>query len=413
VRFRHDAGNRPAKHFIQPRIISDMTVSNVADPRKRFAYDLTQRGLLRDPQLHAAFDQVPREAFLRHFFRPALDGTSYDTVDFQHPAWLDMVYSDGAWPIQLDGRICAWELPHGCRSLKGLPTSTSTSPSLAAMMLEQLDLRCGHQVLEIGTGSGYTTALLCHRLGSPLVTSIDIDPVLVDRARAQLQSCGYYPALGISDHVSGDAGNDPYDRLIATCGVPAIPPDWLTQVRPAGVILAQIYRELGVNALVRLTVDDDHSARGFFLPYQGGFAPTRSYRPLDPGQRFRRAIHEHGTVRPTEPGLALALPNRAASLVMFAGLLMPGVARLDLRPPSREPQTWLFHPDGSWARHDTRSHTVEQHGPRLLWDQVERFYREWCALGRPSRERFGLTVTTELQWLWLDSPHSGHQWVLP
>jgi protein-L-isoaspartate(D-aspartate) O-methyltransferase len=401
-----------AEQFIQPRISNDMTVPNVADPRKRFAYDLTQRGLLRDPKLHAAFDQVPREAFLRYFFRPALDGTSYDTVDFRHPAWLDMVYSDGAWPIQLDGRSCAWELPHGCRSLKGSPTSTSTSPSLAALMLEQLDLRCGHRVLEIGTGSGYTTALLCHRLGSPLVTSIDIDPTLVDRARTQLDSCGYYPAVGISDHVSGDPGNDPYDRLIATCGVPAIPPDWLRQVRPAGVILAQIYRELGVNALIRLTVDHDHSAQGFFLPYQGGFAPTRSYRPIDPGQRFRRAIHEHGAVRPTEPGLALALPNQTSSLVMFAGLLMPGVARLDLRPLSREPQTWLFHPDGSWACHNTRSHTVEQHGPRLLWDHVERIYREWCALGRPSRERFGLTVTAEMQWLWLDSPRGDHQWVL-
>jgi methyltransferase of ATP-grasp peptide maturase system len=389
-----------------------MTVPTLTDLRKRFAYDLTQRGVLRDPKLHAAFEQVPRDAFLRHFFRPALDGTSYDMIDFRHPAWLDMVYSDGAWPIQLDGRNHAWELPAGCRSIKGTPTSTSTAPSLTATLLEQLDLRCGHRVLEIGTGSGYTTAVLCHRLGSPLVTSIDIDPMLVSRARVQLDLCGYYPAVDTSDYVSGDAGNDPYDRLVATCGVPTIPAGWLGQVRPGGVILAQIYRELGVNALIRLTVHSDNHAEGRFLPHQSGFAPTRPYRSIDPNQWFRRAIHERGATRAAEPDLALDAANQAAPYMLLAALQMPGVARLDFRPPTREPQTWLFHPDGSWACHNTRSHTVEQHGTHRLWDQVERLYREWCALGRPSRERFGLTATTEFQSLWLDSPQSEHRWVL-
>jgi protein-L-isoaspartate O-methyltransferase len=69
-------------------------------------------------------------------------------------------------------------------------TSSSTLPSLVLEMLEELDVAEGHRVLEIGTGSGYNAALLCQRLGSELVTSVDIDPELVDLARERLAANG-------------------------------------------------------------------------------------------------------------------------------------------------------------------------------------------------------------------------------
>jgi hypothetical protein len=73
-------------------------------------------------------------------------------------------------------------------------------------------------------------------------------------------------------------------------------------------------------------------------------------------------------------------------------------------------ETWLAHPDGSWACYS--GHTVRQGGPRRLWDIAEDAHQQWQDLGRPSRARFGLTVEPHRQEFWLDDPDSPHRWPL-
>src|SRR5690606_10027168 len=69
--------------------------------------------------------------------------------------------------------------------------------------LQALDAHQGHRVLEVGTGTGYNAALLCHRLGPDNVTSIDIDTGLVDRARERLAAFDYFPHLEATDGAAG------------------------------------------------------------------------------------------------------------------------------------------------------------------------------------------------------------------
>lgn len=54
----------------------------------------------------------------------------------------------------------------------------------------------------------------------------------------------------------------------------------------------------------------------------------------------------------------------------------------------------------NWPQHGHR--TVTQGGPRRIWDQIEQSAALWFQLGRPRTDRFGLTVTTDQQRLWLD-----------
>ncbi len=71
--------------------------------------------------------------------------------------------------------------------------------------------------------------------------------------------------------------------------------------------------------------------------------------------------------------------------------------------------------DRSWVLFDAAEGTITQGGPRRLWDARVALYDRWNALGRPGRERFGLSVQGRggLQEIWLDDPGSAERWPLP
>ncbi len=122
-------------------------------------------------------------------------------------------------------------------------------------MLDMLDLHAGHRVLEIGTGTGWNAALLAHRLGAGRVVSVEVDPVLAARAEACLRGVGLDARVVRGDGAEGCADGGLYDRVIATCSVRAVPPAWIAQTRPGGVILVPWESPWLCYGLLRLTVD--------------------------------------------------------------------------------------------------------------------------------------------------------------
>jgi protein-L-isoaspartate O-methyltransferase len=166
-----------------------------------------------DRSWRAAFESTPRHIFIPHFYRH--DMTVLDGSDpRQKREWLDAVYRDETLTTQyapVPGTDLMW------------PTSSSTKPSLMAHMLTLLDVHSGHRVMEIGTGTGYNTALLCHRLGDSNVASIDIDPDLVAAAGARLTQLGHHPTLVSGDGAQGIPDAAPFDRIMATCAIAAVP----------------------------------------------------------------------------------------------------------------------------------------------------------------------------------------------
>ncbi|MGH3405718.1 MAG: methyltransferase domain-containing protein [Streptosporangiaceae bacterium] len=341
---------------------------------------LTARAALRSPRWVRAFRTVPRDVFTpRIFIDPGHTG-SYELLDGTQPGrwreWLEQVYSDEPLVTQLDG---------------GTWLSSSSQPSLMAMMLEALAVTGTERVLEIGTGTGYNAALLCAGLGSERVTSIDIDAGLVETACTRLHQLGYRPALAAADGACGLPGEAPYDRIMATCSMPQIPAAWISQSAPGGLIMVNLYRELGGGALALLGVSGEE-ASGHFLPFAGGFMPTRTCPPshaLDLLEAHQDEVGERASA--TVP--ASMLDHDAFG--MLAALRLPGVQRLGLLPEDGPGQTWLLGRDGSWARQDAGEATVVQGGPERLWDHLEQIHHDWVALGSPARQEFGLTVTVD------------------
>jgi len=120
------------------------------------------------------------------------------------------------------------------RDADGSVLSCTTIPSTVAGMLEQLDVRPGHRVLEIGAGTGINAALLAHLAGPDgQVTTIDVLPEAADRARRHLAAAGYTTVQVITgDGARGHQPDAPYDRIIATTAAWDIYPDWTSQAAP-------------------------------------------------------------------------------------------------------------------------------------------------------------------------------------
>ena len=143
---------------------------------------LVARGI-RDPRVLDAMRHVPREAFV-----PAAD--------------VGHAYADKALPIG-EGQ-------------------TISQPYMVALMTEALGLSGGERVLEVGTGSGYQTAILAE-LASEVI-SIERLATLADAARVRLASLGYTAVdIVVGDGSLGYPGKAPYDAILVAAGAPRVP----------------------------------------------------------------------------------------------------------------------------------------------------------------------------------------------
>ncbi|MFB9905156.1 ATP-grasp peptide maturase system methyltransferase [Allokutzneria oryzae] len=379
--------------------------------RNRMAATLANQGALTDPYWRAAFEQVPRHMFLPRFFRPHADGGWTAVADSDHE-WLDLVYSDWVWVTQLDCDDRRWELARRQGRISGTATSSSSMPTIMAVMLDALGIRGGEKVLEIGTGTGYNAALLCHRLGPRNVSTVDVDPIVLRRAAANLERAGYRPVLATADGESGYPPTAPYDRVLATCAVSRIPLPWLAQTVVGGQIVTTLHRPIGAG-LVRITAGRNGTAEGTVLPADGRFMPLRAHRGPEVTELLRPVADRSAPSATTTLGMNV-VTSPASAFEFFAGLALPGVRHAAGTADGDVRQSWLLHPDGSWVRHTSERghHRVEQGGPRRLWDETELAYERWRELGEPRREQFRVTVSKDGQWLWLDEPFGGHHWEL-
>jgi protein-L-isoaspartate(D-aspartate) O-methyltransferase len=167
----------------------------------------------------------------------------------------------------------------------GQPVSSSSQPTIMAIMLDQLAVRRGQRVLEIGAGTGFNAALLATIVGERgSVTSVDLDADTVERARENLDAAGYDGVVLVTgDGALGHRDNAPYDRIIATVGVWDLAPAWGEQLAPDGRLVVPLDLR-GVQRSVAFERAGDHwtslSARPCgFMRMRGPFAgPERNYQ---------------------------------------------------------------------------------------------------------------------------------------
>src|SRR5262249_36064766 len=106
---------------------------------------------------------------------------------------------------------------HYCLDDQGNPIPQTSSIEMISRMLQQLSVHPGHSVLEVGTGSGYSTALLAELTGpNGSIVSIDVDPQMTRKATVLLNDAAYRQVMLITgDGREGALAHAPFDRLVA------------------------------------------------------------------------------------------------------------------------------------------------------------------------------------------------------
>jgi len=167
--------------------------------RQMVETQLRQRGI-GDQRVLEVMERVPRHEFAPEHYR-------------------DQAYEDHPLPIS-----------HG---------QTISQPYIVARMLEELALQPGDRVLEVGTGSGYLTAVLAE-LASEVV-SVERHAALADASRQLLERMGYKNVRVITgDGTQGFAGGAPYNAIIVSAATSEVPPPLLRQLAEGGRMMIPV-----------------------------------------------------------------------------------------------------------------------------------------------------------------------------
>lgn len=180
-----------------------MTIDFFLEREKMVKEQLVGRGI-RDRKILAAMKKIPR-----HLFVPG--------------KWRDLAYADRPLPIEMQ--------------------QTISQPYIVALMTESLKLAPTDKVLEIGTGSGYQTAVLaeiCNR-----VYTVELLPALMESATELLERLGYRNIVAkIDDGTLGWPEHQPYDAIIVTAGAPHLPQPLLAQLAEGGRLVIPVGNSL-------------------------------------------------------------------------------------------------------------------------------------------------------------------------
>ena len=213
--------------------------------------DLKQKDLIKTPRVEAAFREIPR-----HLFLPGVP--------------LEEVYSDRAISAKQDS--------------EGKWISSSSQPTIMAIMLEQLGLEPGHKVLEIGTGPGYNAALIAHIVGETgQVVTVEIEEDLARAAREHLVAAGFEQVQVLcADGGYGAPDAAPFDRIILTVGAPDITPAWWNQLKVEGRLVLPLLLRGSMKSIAFEQAGDHLRSLSVtdcgFIPLRGDFAMTQPNR---------------------------------------------------------------------------------------------------------------------------------------
>lgn len=373
--------------------------------RRALVQALVARGAIASDPVRYSFEQVPR-----HLFVPRVDA--------------ETAYSDQ--PI-----FTRWD--------DGVPISSSTQPTMMAIMAEQLRLEPNSRVLEIGAATGYNAAILARIVGADgSVVTIDIDQNIVEEAAANLSQVGFDNVRCVcGDGFEGFAAGQPYDRIIATVGAYDVPLPWVDQLREGGIMVVPLWFK-GFMLSVALQKREGElrslsASPCMFIPIRGVGSRPEGYFSIgsptddstqetigldsdDPDfrQDLRRLFDRQARMIPAGRSLAGHFHSRNIHSGLYMSLTIDPNSFAFFRPPSNGMFPGVGYGLVDRERMsaaviwDTHPHQVAAHGTDAAYHRLLALLDRWDELGHPSVRSLSIRATPTV-------PHSipENHWLIP
>ena len=301
--------------------------------RERMIAELMASGVLTDPTIEAAFRAVPREVF-------APVGT---------PSELPYAIND-----VVETRFAG----------NGKILSSLSAPVMHAGNLHQAQIQKGQRVLEIGSG-GPNAAMLAHLVGpAGTVVSVDIDEGITARTRAGLEQLSLANRVEVvTADAAEDLGRGVFDRIMVTVSPWSLPPTWVEQLAPDGILVVPLWVAPGLQRVIGLRKRDgrltsESTVPGGFVPLQGaGLHSPPAARLTGPSGKpvtfqFASQIPEGFGVSddvlaadPVEAWSGVTYENGTIWLDLLTYLLVqPGACAMEAEDPTDRGSDLSFYP---------------------------------------------------------------------
>jgi protein-L-isoaspartate O-methyltransferase len=215
---------------------------------------------VQDETILSAFRAVPRHEFIETFFNRTMTRAAmqeWQAVYPCDPEWPTAIYTNRPLTTSIDKN--------------GNPNISSSQPDIMAKMIRSVHLQPGTRVLEIGTGTGYNAVILAHLVGKENVVSIDINPILLDRAQERIERT---VGIGVT-LLNADGRNLPetlgrFDAIIVTGSHERFEPSWIRALETGGRIVFN-WNKSFTKAMLEAEKTNDGKLSGSVCDYRGDF----------------------------------------------------------------------------------------------------------------------------------------------